>query len=107
MKQVYVHHDRFMVWQIKHLLDEHGITCFIKNEFAIGAVGELSPFDVLPEVWISDSEWEPKATQLIAQFETPPGDNSPWCCRQCEEYNEASFEVCWQCGQEAAVFPQD
>ena len=107
MKQVYVHHDRFMVWQIKQLLDEHGIACFIKNEFAIGAVGELSPFDVLPEVWVTDSEWEPKAAQLIAQFETQPAANSPWYCRQCEEYNEANFEVCWQCGQDAEACPAD
>ena len=103
MKKVYSHHDRFMVWQIKSLLEAHGIPCFIKNEFAIGAVGELSPFDVLPEVWISDNEWWPKAQQFISEFESQPEENSAWCCVQCQEYNAANFEVCWQCGTDAQV----
>ena len=57
-----------MVFQIKQLFDKKGIPCFVKNEFAIGAMGELSPMDVLPEVWISDPEWLPVAHQLIQYF---------------------------------------
>ena len=53
-----------MVFQIKQLLDEQGIPCFVKNEFAIGAMGELSPIDVLPEIWINDAQWLPKALKL-------------------------------------------
>ena len=101
MKKVYSHNDRFMVWQIKSLLEARGIPCFIKNEFAIGAVGELSPFDVQPEVWISDNEWWPKTEQAIHEFEFQPPHQQAWFCTQCQEANEANFEVCWQCGSDA------
>jgi hypothetical protein len=92
-----------MVFQIKQLLDEKGIPCFLKNEFAIGAMGELSPMDVMPEVWISDLQWLPKAQQFIAEFEHQPTDASPWICSNCKEKNGASFELCWQCGEDRVV----
>lgn len=92
-----------MVFQIKQLLEEKGIPCYVKNEFAIGAMGELSPMDVLPEVWISDSEWLLKAQQFIAEFEQQPLDTSPWICSKCGEKNAANFELCWQCGEDSVV----
>jgi hypothetical protein len=92
-----------MVFQIKQLLDEKGIPCFVKNEFAIGAMGELSPMDVLPEVWINDSEWLPKAQQFIDEFESQPIDQSPWVCSKCSETNAANFELCWQCGEDSVA----
>jgi hypothetical protein len=103
LDKVYSHHDRFMVFQIKQLLDEKGILCFVKNEFAIGAMGELSPMDVLPEVWISDPEWLPKAQQFIKDFENQAADSFPWVCKHCHEHNGASFEICWQCGEDSVV----
>jgi hypothetical protein len=92
-----------MVFQIKQLLDEKGIPCFVKNEFAIGAMGELSPMDVLPEVWVSDEEWLPKAQQFIDDFQHQATDSSPWVCNKCHEQNGANFELCWQCGEDSVV----
>ena len=100
MNKVYSHHDRFTVFQIKQLLDDKGIPCFVKNEFAIGAMGELSPMDVLPEVWISDPQWLPKVLQIIEDFEKQPANSSPWICNKCHEQNGANFELCWQCGED-------
>lgn len=97
MEKVFVDTDRFRVWQIKQFLEAQGIQCFIKNEFAIGAMGELSPLDVLPEVWLYDSEWLPKSKQLIDDFQFQSADTKMWVCAQCQEQNEANFEVCWQC----------
>ncbi len=90
-----------MVFQIKQLFDKKGIPCFVKNEFAIGAMGELSPMDVLPEVWISDLEWLPVAHQLIRDFENQAVDSYPWVCKHCHEPNGASFEICLQCGEDS------
>jgi len=88
-----------MVYQIKQLLDDHHIPNFIKNEFAIGAIGELSPLDVMPEVWLTDAEWQPKAEQLIAEFnQVSNTETGPWTCSECGEYNDANFELCWKCG---------
>ncbi|MEO9947182.1 DUF2007 domain-containing protein [Paraglaciecola sp.] len=98
MKKVYTHNDRFMVFQVKQLLDDKGIDCFIKNEFAIGAVGELSAVDAAPEVWIVDEEWLPKVEQFIRRFEDQPESSESWLCKTCNELNEPNFEVCWKCG---------
>ena len=90
-----------MVFQVKQLLDDNGIPCFIKNEFAIGGIGELSPFDALPEVWLTDDEWQPRAEKLIAQLDSENKQGTfSWVCPECQESNEASFEICWQCGAE-------
>lgn len=92
-----------MVFQIKQLLEDKGIPCFVKNEFAIGAMGELAPMDVLPEVWINDPEWLPKAQQFIQGFEGDANAGTSWVCGQCQEHNDANFELCWQCGADSVV----
>ena len=104
MKKVFSSDNRLQIQQIKDLLDSYNIPCFIKNEYAIGAIGELGPFDAAPEVWLTDNEWYQRASQLIEEFESDnqkPG--SPWICQQCHEENDASFEICWQCGTEEKI----
>ena len=100
MQKIYSHEDRFMVQQVKQLLEDNGIPCFIKNEFAGGAIGELAPFDTWPEVWLTDSEWQTRAEHLINTLQSQPQRTEPWVCQHCHEKNEGSFEVCWQCGAE-------
>lgn len=102
LKRVYSHHDRFMVFQAKQLLDDYGIPCFVKNEYAIGGVGELSPFDSMPELWLSDEEWLPRATKLISSLQLAADEpKASWRCGQCNEQNDGHFELCWQCGNDA------
>lgn len=106
MIRIYSSENRLEVQQIKDLLESKQIDCFIKNEFAIGAVGELSPFDAWPEVWLVDAEWEAKANAFITVFleelkaQQVKGD---WECERCHETNESTFEICWSCGMEAQV----
>lgn len=90
-----------MVFQVKQLLDKKGIDCFVKNEFAIGAVGELAAGDAQPEVWIVDDDWLPKVEQFISRFEEKPDSSESWLCNTCNELNDPSFEVCWQCGTDS------
>lgn len=101
MKKVFCSENRLRIQQIKDLLDSYKIPCFIKNEYAIGGVGDISPFDAWPEVWITDGEWYNRATQLITELDTLDKEARPWVCHQCQEPNEASFEICWQCGTES------
>lgn len=100
MIKVFASENRFNVQQIKDLLEAKGIECFIKNEYAIGGVGELSPFDAWPEVWLKDEEWLERAQQFINQFLRQSEQSHDWFCSKCGEKNEASFEICWQCGTE-------
>lgn len=102
MIKIFSSENRLEVQQIKDLLESKQIDCFIKNEFAIGAVGVLSPFDAWPEVWITDPEWEPKAHQFVEEFrnQAKSRTQSDWVCSRCDEKNDANFELCWNCGFE-------
>ncbi len=104
MLKIYCNEDRFMVMQVKDALESAGIPCFIKNEFASGAIGELSPFDAWPEVWLSDEEWQKRAEKIIADLMPRKNQNPSWNCAHCNERNEGTFELCWQCGKESPFF---
>ncbi|MBF7071999.1 DUF2007 domain-containing protein [Glaciecola sp. MH2013] len=102
MVHFYYHPDRFQVYQVKSLLDAAGVPCFIKNEFIQGAMGEVSPLDCEPELWLNDAEWQIKATQVLESFKAEQqalsqGDKNDWACRSCGEINEYQFALCWQC----------
>ncbi|WP_026377447.1 DUF2007 domain-containing protein [Aestuariibacter salexigens] len=99
MIKIFSSEDRFQVARVKDMLDANHIPCFIKNEFSIGGVGELSPFDAWPEVWLSDEEWQSKALRLIDELQSGSGDGAEWRCPSCGEHNDATFEICWQCQQ--------
>lgn len=89
-----------MVFRVKQLLEDNGIPCFLKNEFLSGAIGEVSPMDAQPEVWLSDDDWQPKAEQLIRDFKSQAENDqkaSDWVCSRCSESNEGSFAICWHC----------
>jgi hypothetical protein len=99
--KVYSNEDRFLVQQIKDMLESKGISCFIKNEFAIGGAGDLSPFDCWPEVWIIDDDWQTKAEQMILDVKSDPQHGRDWYCSECGEVNAGSFGICWRCGAQA------
>ena len=101
MIKIFSSDNRLQIQQVKDLLDSYNIPCFIKNEYAIGAIGELAPFDTAPEVWLADNEWFKRASELISEFESErKTEGVAWLCPQCQEENDASFEICWQCGAE-------
>ncbi|MEX0624708.1 DUF2007 domain-containing protein [Saccharospirillum sp.] len=99
MKLVFTHPNHFAVIHVRHLLESHGIDCEVRNEFAVGAMGELAPIDVWPELWVAASDDEERARVLIDTAEAE-ADKADWYCSQCGERNAGSFEVCWACGAE-------
>ena len=96
MKLVYSNENHFLVNNAKLLIDAQGISTFIKNEFAQGAVGEISPFDAWPEVWVTnDDDFEQAIEILKSSHSSDKGKD--WVCQSCSEENDPSFEVCWNC----------
>jgi len=97
MKLIYTHANLIIVANMQNVLENNGIDTFLKNEHLSAAAGEVSPFDAWPEVWIPhDSDYD-KAKSIIDNITN--NDNSrDWYCPQCGELNDASFEICWQCG---------
>jgi hypothetical protein len=96
MKLVYSNENRFLVSHAKNLLELAGIELVVKNEYAAGAVGDLSPFDAWMELWLRNDGDEQEARALIkSAFNTDIGPD--WRCAQCQEMNGAAFAGCWQC----------
>jgi hypothetical protein len=99
MKLVYTNENLCLVSNAKNIIESHGIDTILKNEFARGAIGEISPFDAWPEVWVNnDSDYEQAVKIIDTSFNNTNG--AAWVCKECNEENDASFESCWNCQNE-------
>ncbi len=79
------------------LLRQNGIEAGLRSQGLMGGIGEL-PLDALhTPVWVDPENLEPARRILIA-YEGKQ-EEPAWTCANCGELNEASFELCWQCGQ--------
>lgn len=107
MKMLYTNESFFLVNNIKNLIEAESIDTFLKNEFAQGAVGEVSAFDAWPEIWVhNESDYEQALAIANANSvhntntNNIHANNTDWTCSQCSEINAPSFEICWQCQNE-------
>ena len=100
MRMVYTHENSLLVGSARNLLESEGLKVVVRNEFASGAMGELSPLDTWAELWVLDDADYEKAHQIIANALSDKNARD-WTCSSCGEQNGASFEVCWQCGNES------
>lgn len=99
MKLIYTNENRFIVNNIKNIINNSGIETIFKNEFIAGAAGDLSPFDTWLEIWVVNDNDYTQSVNLISALEKNNLQNS-WVCVQCHEENPATFETCWHCQQE-------
>ena len=87
---------------IQSLLTEAGIETQILNEFAQGGTGEIPFTQAYPEIWITNEGDAPNIVEnakiIISQFEQRPHDIGTSVCKNCDEPNPDTFEVCWRCG---------
>lgn len=98
MKVVYSNQNKILVENARNLLAHNGISSILKNEFASGALGELSAIDTWPELWVTDGDYD-SASALVSTLAADP-EGQPWLCDHCGEQNEASFDMCWHCNAE-------
>lgn len=96
MKLIYTHENLILVVHAKNLLEQQGLLVTLKNEFARGAVGDISALSAWPEVWVMNDEDYEAAVKIIREATV---DNSPesWVCKTCNEENDGSFDFCWNC----------
>lgn len=79
------------------LLRQRGIDAGLRSQGLMGGIGEL-PMDALQTpVWVAPAELS-NAREVLEDYEAQ-GQQDTWSCSECGEINEASFEFCWQCGQ--------
>lgn len=99
MKLIYTNENRFIVSNVQNIIQNAGIDIILKNEFAAGGAGDLSPFDTWLELWVTEDSDYPKAMKIITDMEHSD-DSHDWFCHKCQEKNSASFEICWKCQSE-------
>ncbi len=96
MQKLFTHENRLIVYNIRNLLQEQGIECTIRNEFSGGGVGDLSPFETWPELWLVDERDQQRALEIIDSLQH--ADEREINCPACGESNARSFKLCWNCG---------
>ncbi|MEM8560879.1 MAG: DUF2007 domain-containing protein [Pseudomonadota bacterium] len=96
MKLVHTHPSHIVVAQARSALELAGIACVIRHEYASGAMGELAPIDVWPELWVIRDRDHERAQLLVDQSRAEISE-ADWQCPQCGRECPATFDVCWHC----------
>ncbi len=102
MKLIYTNENRFLVNNVKNIVENAGIEVTLKNEFSGGAAGELVVFETWLELWVVDDADYDEAMGLIEALNSSEKGHD-WVCSQCGETNDASFEICWKCQSESGA----
>ena len=87
----------------RNYLEQHDISCEIRNEFLGSAAGEVPPIECWPELWLLDERDKVLAEKHLAS--DPLGETSltAWVCSFCAEESEGQFSHCWNCEKEKQV----
>lgn len=106
MKKVFSSDNMIDTGRLKAILEDHRITCIVKNWNLAGGIGELPPTEVWPELWIVEDTLYDKAARLVAAYAGELDATGPeWDCEGCGERSEALFTHCWKCGTSRDGFP--
>jgi hypothetical protein len=82
---------------VRGLLANAGIEARVFNEYAQGAMGELPPAVIHPEVWLEDDRDLDRARRVLEGYAQGHAAAGSRTCPGCGEENPAGFEVCWHC----------
>lgn len=100
MKRVFTSHDPMFAGCLRAILEEHGIGCFLKNEYLLGGAGELPPNECWPELWVVEDGDEARARAIVEEARRAGADGEEgegWRCSACGEWIEPGFGDCWRC----------
>ena len=100
MRLVYTHENKLILHSAKNVLELNGIKCFLKNEHSASAACNLGITNTDAELWISNIEDYENAVSLVEKEIANPSSKAPWTCNKCNEENDGSFELCWNCRNE-------
>jgi len=96
MKLIYSDENNITVNHAKNILENAGILVMLKNEHT--STGMYPQFMYL-ELWVMNDSDQDKALELISTLKTN-STSVEWHCPECEEENDSSFEICWNCKHE-------
>ena len=86
---------------LKHILEEGGIPCVLKN----GAVAQALPITPFAtELWVVNPKDFLPARALCDDWFAPAHDASNhWVCATCEQRLGSRFDACWKCGTKREI----
>jgi hypothetical protein len=102
MRKVYYTLDLTEAVLLKDHLLHNSVAAAVRNKGAVRI-----PHDgIASEVWVADDSDDNDVRGLIRGFlkhrkDSSGAAESSWACRHCRESNPGSFELCWNCGEEA------
>ncbi len=99
MKPVYSAPNITLVSLFRNILEAHGITCWIQNEFLVAGSGEIPPIECWPRLCVDDDDF-PAAQRIVEEALSSADDaGTAWRCASCGEEIEGQFTECWKCGE--------
>ena len=97
MKKVYSTEILANAWNIRNVLEQHGIEAEVRNESLFSVSGEVPFIECMPEVWVK-ALFAKRAEQIIGELENAVElKGGDWVCAECGESNGINFAVCWSC----------
>jgi hypothetical protein len=96
MKTVYSAPNISLVSIFQNILQEHGIRCWLKNEFLSAGAGEIPPIECWPQICVEDDDFA-EAKRIVDEALIVKVAEA-WKCVFCGEESEGQFTECWKCG---------
>ena len=98
MKRVFRAASLIQVAHARNLLLAAGIPSEIRNQYLVGALGDLPMFETWPQLYVED---EDESAALRALSRASAAATGPaWVCERCGEQLEPQFTECWRCANE-------
>ena len=97
MKLIYKHYNIAVLNSVKNVLTLNDIESFVKGEHGSTMSTRFGISNIFHELWLRhDADYDKASTIIDKEIENPE-PREPWVCAECNEENEGSFEVCWNC----------
>jgi len=96
MREVFTSSDFTQVGYYKSILDEAGISSFVRNENANNTMPVGTMF--WPSLCvIEDADYDEAIRILNSRRNNVAAVGADWTCPSCSEKNPGNFELCWNC----------
>lgn len=101
MRKVFTHENVAVLHSARNVLGLSGIESFVKNEHLFTQGARHGIENIFLELWIyNDADYD-RAVAIIEDEVVNPEPKGTWICAGCNEENDGSFEVCWNCQAKA------
>ncbi|HET6592340.1 MAG TPA: DUF2007 domain-containing protein [Xanthomonadales bacterium] len=98
MIKVYENFDFSRVGQMQSLLESHGISTYIRNQYGSSVMGEVPFVEVVPQLYVLRECDVARAVELLKLDLASEPEGREWVCPECGVEVEGNFTRCWKCG---------